>query len=59
MTTPEQRWDGPIQDAIRDWDEQQGHTALLARTCCNPRPWQPICVDCPGRFASSRKGTDQ
>lgn len=63
--TPEQQWDGPIQDAIREWDAQQGHspeapaagrTALLvrpvSRSCCNPRPWQPICVDCPGRFRS-------
>jgi hypothetical protein len=62
MTTAEQ-WDGPIQGAIRRHDEQQGHvpkdpaegrTTLLvrplARTCCDPRPWQPICVDCPGRF---------
>ncbi len=20
--------------------------------CCNPRPWQPICVGCPGRVRS-------
>lgn len=18
--------------------------------CCNPRPWEPLCVDCPRRF---------
>jgi hypothetical protein len=61
MTSPEQQWDGPIQDAIRRHDEALGHrpkaqpegpTILLARSCCNPRPWQPICVDCPGRFTS-------
>lgn len=25
MTTPEQRWNGPIQDAIKRHDQQQGH----------------------------------
>lgn len=33
--------------------------APVLRACCNPRPWHPICVDCPGRcatpFASSRR----
>lgn len=23
--TPDQEWDGPIQDAIRAWDIEQGH----------------------------------
>jgi hypothetical protein len=52
--TPEEQWDGPIQVAIRDWDEQQGHlpqarSEATLGGCCNPRPWQPICVGCPDR----------
>jgi hypothetical protein len=26
----------------------------LIKSCCNPRPWEPLCVDCPRRFTSNR-----
>jgi hypothetical protein len=28
--TPEQNWAGPVQDAIREWDVQQGHAPRAA-----------------------------
>jgi len=60
--TPEENWNGPVQDAIREWDEQQGYlpkagsVATLLKSCCNPRPWEPVCVDCPARFTALMGG---
>jgi hypothetical protein len=29
--------------------------ATLVKSCCNPRPWEPLCVDCPRGFHSAKE----
>ncbi|PWK81659.1 hypothetical protein C8D88_11670 [Lentzea atacamensis] len=37
-------------NAVLDHLPKARSEATLGR-CCNPRPWEPLCVDCPSRFS--------